>query len=317
MQAKNIVMTILALVLIGSVAYLFIKSSDETMVVKDEPTPTETTEDLSSDSDKEKGEESRPLNEVVIRERGEESSLGFSANGNEIIAYHFGHGANEILFIGGTHGGYSWNTALVGYELVDYLKANPEAIPENVTVTVIPLLNPDGLEATIGKTGKFTSADATGISDETRVAGRFNANEVDLNRNFDCEWKATGTWKDQSVSGGESPFSESEAVAVRDYVETYKPVAAVVWFSSEGKVYPSACKGVPSKDSVTLAATFATAAGYPAEAEFNAYAITGDMVNWMAGQGIPAISVLLSDHNSTEWEKNEAGIEAVIKAYSE
>jgi hypothetical protein len=69
----------------------------------------------------------------------------------------------------------------------------------------------------------------------------------------------------------------------------------------------------PSKASTELANTYGKAAGYPVDAEFDAYSITGDMVNWMAKEGIPAISVLLTDHKTTEWTKNKAGIEAVLK----
>ena len=82
-------------------------------------------------------------------------------------------------------------------------------------------------------------------------------------------------------------------------------------------MYPSACDGTPSKDSVELAATFAAAAKYPAEAEFDAYAITGDAVNWMAGEGISAISVLLTDHQNTEWNKNLDGVMAVLAKYGQ
>jgi hypothetical protein len=89
-----------------------------------------------------------------------------------------------------------------------------------------------------------------------------------------------------------------------------------VWFASEGKVYPSACAGTPSSESVALAATFADAAGYGVAAEFDAYAITGDMVNWMAQQNIPAISVLLTSRTDAEWTKNKAGVEALLNAYS-
>jgi hypothetical protein len=264
------------------------------------------------------GDGAEPLPEMIEeQERGDETNIGQSEDGNNLTAYHFGEGETEILFIGGTHGGYSWNTALVGYELVDYLAVNSDVIPDNVMVTVIPVLNPDGLKATVGATGKFKASDAKVASDATRVAGRFNTNDVDLNQNFDCEWSETGTWRDQAVSGGDKPFSEAEAEALRDYINEYEPTAAVVWFSAEGKVYPSACGETPSKKSVELAATFASAAGYGVDAEFDAYAITGDMVNWMAKKGIPAISVLLTDHQSTEWSKNKAGVEAVLKAYAE
>lgn len=313
MHAKNIVIAILAIVLIGAVSYLFLNSKDAVVIV-DDTTPTDV---MPVEPDGGIGDGAQPLPEMTVTERGDETVLGTSVDGNAITAYHFGDGATELLFIGDIHGGYSWNTALVGYELVDYLDANPDVVPDNVTVTVIPVLNPDGLEATVGTVGRFSATDALAVGESTRVAGRFNSNNVDLNRNFDCEWKATGVWRSRDVSGGSAPFSEPEAAALRDYVETYRPAAAVVWFSSEGKVYPSACGSNPSQDSVELAATFASAAGYPAAAEFDAYEITGDMVNWMAKEGIPAISVLLTNHQDTEWTKNKAGVEAVLNAYAE
>lgn len=300
MQAKNIVIIILVLVLIGAIGYLFINNDEATEGSESKlPTTEETEEMMPVEPDEGIGGGAKPLPEISeVEERGSESILGTSVEGKDIIAYHFGDGANEVLFVGGVHGGYSPNTAELAEELVTYLKGDENIIPDGVMVTVIPNLNPDGLT----KSGS---------------AGRFNANEVDINRNFDCEWSETAVWQNNEVSGGSEPFSEPEADALRKYVEEYEPAAAVVWFSAEGKVYPSACAGTPSNASVELAATFATAANYPAEAEFDSYAITGDMVNWMAKQNIPAISVLLSDHASSEWTKNKAGIEAVLNAYAE
>lgn len=314
MNSKNISIAILLLLLIGAFGFLFTQQSDTVVVVENEPTDMEE-EVMPVEPDNGIGDGAEPIPQAEAR--GPESVIGTSVSGNEITAYHFGSGEKEVLFIGGIHGGYSWNTALVAYEMIDYLEANPSIIPDNVSVTIIPVANPDGLESAVGATGRFEASKASAISDVARTAGRFNANEVDLNRNFACEWSENATWQSRSVSGGKSPFSEPEAAAIQNYVNMYKPSAAVVWFSSEGKVYPSACAGVPSKASVELAATYATAAGYPAAAEFNAYEITGDMVNWMAKQNIPAISVLLTDHKNTEWNKNKAGIEAVLKAIAE
>ena len=39
------------------------------------------------------------------------------------------------------------------------------------------------------------------------------------------------------------------------------------------------------------------------------------MVNWMAKKEIPAISVLLSQHDQVEWSKNLAGIRMIIANY--
>ena len=41
------------------------------------------------------------------------------------------------------------------------------------------------------------------------------------------------------------------------------------------------------------------------------------MVNWLAGQKIPAISVLLTTHTETELAKNKSGIEALLNHLAE
>jgi murein tripeptide amidase MpaA len=242
--------------------------------------------------------------------------IGTSVKGNPITAYHFGTGADEILFIGGIHGGYEWNTSLVAYELIDYLTSNAGVIPANVKVTVIPVMNPDGLSAVVGTTSRFL-ASAVPKAEKDTVVGRFNGNTVDLNRNFDCEWQASGMWQNQKVSGGSAAFSEPEAVAVRDYVNAHKIAGAVVWYSAAGGVFASNCKNGVLAETKTLTTLYAKAAGYPAKEEFNFYDITGDMVNWFAKENIPAISVLLTNHTDTEWSKNKAGIDALLNHYKQ
>lgn len=299
MQAKNIVIAILAVALIGAIGFLlFMSGTDTVVVVEEQAETTPVGEVLPVEPDEGIGDGTGETEETRKLARGDMNVIGKSVNESDIVAYHFGEGTKELLLIGGVHGGYSPNTTALGNELVTFFKENEDVVPEGLLVTIIPNLNPDG--AKVGGT-----------------AGRFNGNNVDLNRNFDCEWSAEAVWRNETVSGGAAAFSEPEAAALRGYVETYDPVAAIVWFSAEGKVYPSACGNTPSKASVELAATYATAAGYPAEAEFNAYAITGDMVNWMAKQGIPAISVLLTDYQNTEWEKNIDGVKAVLAKYAE
>lgn len=291
---KYFLIILIALVVIGGGMLVYQSQTNDVVIEPETETETEETTSTSTTEETTEPVEEEPM----ATERPDETVIGSSVEGTEIVAHHFGSGDTELLLIGGVHGGYSPNTAAVAEEFITYFDTNPDAIPANLMVTVIPALNPDGL-------------------DETGAAGRFNANDVDLNRNFACEWSSEATWRDQAVSGGDSEFSEPEAQALRDYVLAEEPDHAIVWFSQEGKVYPSACGSAPSSASVELATTFADAANYPTEDEFNAYAITGDMVNWMASQNIPAISVLLSNHSSTEWEKNRAGVAAVLNQYAE
>lgn len=301
MQGKHIVIAILVFVLVGAVGYLFIKSNN-LQTYKRDNTPVITSEVVKAEPDTDLNEDdlsTPPIEQPVVDNRRQvETKLGESVQGEDIIAYHFGQGETEILLVGGVHGGYSPNTIALAEEIINHFKENEESIPNNLRLTVVPNLNPDGAK----KSG---------------IAGRFNATNIDLNRNFDCEWSASGVWQERKVNGGSAPFSEPEALALRNYVQQNEPSIAIVWFSAEGKVYPSACGTSPSKQSADLATTFAKASGYPAEAKFDAYAITGDMVNWMAKEGIPAISVLLTDHKNTEWDKNLSGIEAVLAKYAE
>lgn len=277
------------------------------------------TDEVMVDTDIEPVEEVGPTDMEDVMEaddNGPQSVIGQSVSGKDIVAYHFGEGDKEVLFVGGIHGGYSWNTALVAYELVAYLEGNESSIPEGLKVTVIPSLNPDGLAEVTGKDGVFRSSDVSATEAE-RVAARFNANDVDLNRNFDCEWQSTGTWQDRSVSGGSAPFSEPESKAIRDYVDSHDIAGAVVWYSAAGGVYASQCNNGTMAKTSELTNVYAQASGYGANEEFDFYEITGDMVNWLAKERIPAISVLLSDHEGTEWSKNKAGIEAVLKKIAE
>lgn len=242
-------------------------------------------------------------------------AIGKSVEGRDITAYRFGNGAKEILFVGGIHGGYAWNTSLVAYELIDYLKQNPTAIPSSLKVTVIPTLNPDGLNKVVGTSGKF---DPSSVSKDVAVvtSGRFNANNVDLNRNFDCDWQTSGIWQSKKVSGGESVFSEPESVAIQSYVLNNKPVAVVGWFSAAGGVYASSCHNGVLKQTTDITKAFAKASGYPAHEDYNYYELTGDMMNWLAKNNIPAISVLLTNHTDTDWNKNKSGVEAVLTYFS-
>jgi hypothetical protein len=242
--------------------------------------------------------------------------IGRSVNGADITAYHYGTGDTELLFVGGIHGGYEWNTALIAFELMDYLETTPQAIPENVTVTVIPVLNPDGLKLTTGSTGRFSIADIPTTEGAT-VPGRFNANNVDLNRNFDCDWQPTGVWQNKQVDAGTSAFSEPESSAFKSYIENNVPTAVVVWYSSAGGVFSSNCHSGVLPETKALTTLYSDATGYKAYEEFNFYEITGDMVNWLAKINIPAISVLLTTHTDVEWSKNKPGIDAVLQRYAQ
>ncbi|PIR45377.1 MAG: hypothetical protein COV09_01840 [Candidatus Vogelbacteria bacterium CG10_big_fil_rev_8_21_14_0_10_50_13] len=246
--------------------------------------------------------------------------IGQSVSGRDILAYRFGAGEKEVVFVGALHGGYEWNSALLSYELIDYFKANPTAIPVGVRVAIIPVANPDGLAVVVGTSSRFAAADAPqfDFADEVKfsdpvVASRFNQNGVDLNRNFDCEWQPKAVWRDYQTKAGSAAFSEPEAKALRDFLLAEQPVSVIFYHSASNGVYTSFCgEADPLVGTVSLLSTYATASGYPRYDVYPYYEVTGDAADWLSTQGIPAITVELSTHESIDWNRNLAGVKAIL-----
>lgn len=276
---KKVVVVFLALALVAGVGLFFL--------LKQEPAPTTAP--------------AGPAHEVI----------GHSVEGRAIEAYTFGSGPQHYLFVGGIHGGYEWNSVLLAYQMLDYFNEHVAAVPQGVRVSIIPSANPDGIYKVVGKEGRFSAADVA-ASEVDEATARFNANGVDLNRNFDCKWQPTSMWRGTVVSAGPAPFSEPEARAIRDFVLARRPSVAVFLHSQANAVYASECEAGILPATLRAMSTYATAAGYPAVDTFDAYTITGDAEGWLASLGIPAITVELSTHETIEWEKNLAGVRALL-----
>jgi len=241
--------------------------------------------------------------------------IGSSVEGRDIEAYTFGNGEKHLAIVGGIHGGYEWNSVLLAYKFIDYFTENPDTIPEKITVTVIPSANPDGVFDIVGKEGRFTIEEAK-ANDPSDGTGRFNANDVDLNRNFDCNWNPESTWRSKIVSGGTKAFSEPEAQAIQNFVIKNNPSAFVFLHSQSNAVYASECNDGILPQTRAIMNAYSTASGYKAVDVFDGYKITGDAEGWLASIGIPAITVELQTHETVEWEKNLLGIKSLFTYYS-
>ena len=264
----------------------------------------------------------KPIEEPIIEtpleteiEIPKREVVGFSVEGREIESYNFGNGERRLVFVGGIHGGYEWKSVLLAYELMDYLDVNPEFIPDNLVITVIPSLNPDGVFKIINKEGRFNAADVP--TEGSKSAGRFNANKVDLNRNFECKWQPEGVWGTIPVSCGQGPFSEPESMTLKKFVLEINPAAVLFWHSKSNGVYGSYCEDEMLQETRDILNAYSRASGYPAYETFDQYQVTGDASDWLASIGIPAISVELKTHESIEWEQNLAGIRALLEYYEE
>jgi len=248
--------------------------------------------------------------------------IGTSVEGREIPSYTYlpaqagGKGIERIAFVGGMHGGYEWNSVLLAYQFMDYLDKNPETIPDNLSITVIPDANPDGVFAVTGKVGRFAVTDVS-TSTTVLASGRLNADQVDLNRNFDCKWQPQGTWQSKTVSAGIKPFSEPETSAIKNFILENNPSAVIFWHSQSGNVYASECQNGILPETLNIMNVYAKAAGYSAVKVFDAYETTGAADDWLASMKIPAITVELKTHNTIEWDQNLAGIKALLSYLSQ
>lgn len=274
---------------------------------------------ISVTSEKVHEEKTAPLEESpeVIVDSVEPVSMqkviGMSVQGREILAHTYGAGSTTLLFVGGIHGGYEWNSVLLSYEIIDYLETNPESIPRNMKIIVVPSANPDGVYEVVGVEGRFARTD---VPEETKLGlGRFNAHSVDLNRNFNCKWKPESKWRGNTVSAGTAPFSEPESQAIRDIVIEQQPEAVIFLHSQSNAVYASECESGILPETRTVMNAYSSASGYPAVDSFDAYEITGDAEGWLASINIPAVTVELSTHETTEWTRNLAGIKALFAHY--
>jgi len=234
----------------------------------------------------------------------EHITLGYTSRGTPIEAVRFGNGPRAVLFIGGLAGGYAPSTVSITGTAVSYFTRSPNQIPKNLTVYIVLSASPDAPNAV------------------NNYSGRLNANGVDINRNWGCNWAADTLWqgKLKRGSGGTAPFSETESRVLRDLILANDTAAVVFWQARAegGLVSPGYCGG-PPKVSAALAGIYGLSAGYRVDdfEKMTNQTLNGDASNYLDSQGIPAISVLLPhSSSSTDWDNNLRGVLSVLSTYA-
>ncbi|HUH96896.1 MAG TPA: M14 family metallopeptidase [Anaerolineales bacterium] len=222
--------------------------------------------------------------------------IGFSAEGRPLEVYTFGQGEKQDMIIGGIHGGYEWNTIALADQLITYVNGNPNTIPSDVTLYILPDMNPDG--------------DARS-HDEW---GRVNANGVDLNRNFPIGWAPTwnrsGCYDLTLTTSGRGPGSEPETRLVMNFIASHRIQALIDYHSAALGIFPG---GTPADAaSLQLARALAAVTTYPFPPVNTGCVYSGTLPDYAVSQGAAAVDMELTNHQDTDFAMNLRALRVLV-----
>lgn len=214
--------------------------------------------------------------------------IGTSVQGLPINAYFFGSGT-PVLYTGAIHGN-ELSSKYIMDDWINELSAYPDKIPSGRQIVVVPVVSPDGVA----------------------VAKRYNANNINLNRNF-----PTANWVSniqvaggnvEAGAGGSSALSEPESVALANFTQQLRP-SFVVTYHSAGSIVNSNDAG----NSVAIGREYARLTKYRfvANAETNAVfglEMSGTYEDWLAEIGIPAILLEMPNDTGRFFASNKNAI---------
>ena len=217
-------------------------------------------------------------------------TLGHSVQGEPLVMYVLGSGANPIFIFGGIHG-HEPTAAQLAEKMLRLLRENPH-LRAGVPVAILPAANPNGLAK----------------------GNRHNANGVDCNRNF-----AASNWRRSRPGhryyGGPKPLSEPETRAIVEAVRSLRPGLIVSIHSFPGGGFCNNYDGPgPAQDVAELMANYN---GYPPKASIG-YPTPGSFGSWAGiDLGIPTITLELPREKSFNqiWPSNRDALLAVFRAY--
>ena len=269
------------------------------------------------------------------------SSIGTSLDNRMIFQIVMGNpNASKAIYVQcATHAREWMNTWIMMKSLEMYLENWNQVLPNGETygqifndccIYFVPMVNPDGVTISqfgvqainnehlrnfcsiIGRDGDFTKWKA-------------NARGVDINRQYSVGWNSKID-REQPWSAnynGVAPFTEPEAVAVRNALEQRPFVAAITYHSMEGAIYwDLGQQGELRERTLALAAYCSSISGYRISDDCSA--LKGLDYNYMIfAKGIPAVCIetgtvpcpLPYSQWNRLWNENQMMLVAVAAAF--
>ncbi len=193
------------------------------------------------------------------------SVIGNTREKRNIFCIEIGTGKRCGVFAAAFHGlEYLTATALI--EFAKSFSAMTE-YHNKLRLFIVPMVNPDGVEIAINGIDPKNPYHRdiikhTGIIDFTKV-WQANASGVDINHNFNAEWKSILTSPSPTKYGGEYPESEPETRAIVNLLRKTEPELFIA-FHSQGKEIYYDFNGLESKSAKQNAECVAKITGYKA-----------------------------------------------------
>lgn len=271
---------------------------------------------------KETGHE-KPMDWNVLVESIEEMSpqyefltvleLGTSILGRSIPMLRLGSGKRSVLYVGAHHG-MEWITSMIllhfaedlcqAYRLKKQIfRYSVPLLLEQYTITIIPMLNPDGVDYQIH-----------GITQENPLYSRLlsmnggstdfshwqaNARGVDLNHNYNAGFREYKQLEaEQSIPcgaptrySGQEPESEPEVRALCDFIRFQKDLRLVLSLHTQGEEIFCKSQGSMIQGTQTAMERIASMTGYQLT-EATGAAAFGGLTDWcITRERIPAATL--------------------------
>jgi predicted deacylase len=233
---------------------------------------------------------------LILSKEQQSEIIGYSVERRPLEVYTFGNGEHERMIVAGIHGGDEWNTVTLANQLIKYLDQNPDEVPSNVALYILPNLNPDGEARAHNK------------------YGHLNSNGVDLNRNFPVNWQKDwdrgGCWNYLPSTGGTGPGSEIETQALLNFIEDHKIEAMISYHSAALGIFPG---GLPWDENATrLAQSIAEVTSYRFPPIDTGCAYSGTLADYAVSKGIAAVDLELTNHIDTDFDQNLKALDVLL-----
>ena len=205
----------------------------------------------------------------------ESFSIGESVMGKEIPCMKLGKGEKKMLLIGSHHGlEYLTSAFLIKFlsnyivKLItdsDYFGYDIKQLHEKLTLYIIPMLNPDGVDIAVNGLDITNPhhrrlISMVGIHSFNSV-WQANARGVDINHNYDAGWKMTVSRPSPSKYGGMVAESEPETQSAVKFIRDNN-IDMLLCFHSQGREIYYDFDGMTAVRSEEIARRMAMESGY-------------------------------------------------------